>query len=148
MKILFIRLKATKSTWLELHNIYLPNTSTQHTLFNPLLIKPGPFSLILGDLNGHSQMWDSSQPQDQCGDEILDWILDDDLHILNDGSATRTSRITGNDSTPDISLCGSKWSVKMSWRLAEGIRNSDHLSIIIEGNHKICYKPVIPKPAQ
>ena len=148
MKILFIRLKATKSTWLELHNIYLPNTSTQHTLFNPLLTKPGPFSLILGDLNGHSQMWDSSQPQDQRGDEILDWILDNDLHILNDGSATRTSRITGNDSTPDISLCGSKWSVKMSWRLAEGIRNSDHLSIIIEVNHKICYKPVIPKPAQ
>ena len=148
MEILFICLKATKSTWLELHNVYLPNTSTQHTLFSPLLIKPGPSSLILGDFNGHSQVWDSSQPQDQRGDEILDWILDNDLHILNDGSATRTSRITSNDSTPDISLCGSKWSAKISWRLAEGISNSDHLPIIIKVNHKICYKPVIPKPAQ
>ena len=72
MEILSIRLKATKSTWLELYNVYLPNTSTQHTSFNPSLITPGPSSLILGDLNGHSQMWDSSQPHDQHGDEILD----------------------------------------------------------------------------
>ena len=63
MEILSICLKATKSTWLELCNIYLPNTSTQQTSFNPSLIKPGPSSLILGDFNGHSQMWDSSQPQ-------------------------------------------------------------------------------------
>ena len=29
MEILSIRLKATKSTWLELYNVYLPNTSAQ-----------------------------------------------------------------------------------------------------------------------
>ena len=48
MEILSIRLKATKSTWLELYNVYLPNTSTQHTLFNPSLIKPGPCHSFLG----------------------------------------------------------------------------------------------------
>ena len=148
MEILSIRLKATKSTWLELYNVYLPNTSTQHTSFNPSLITPGPSSLILGDLNGHSQMWDSSQPQDQRGDKILDCILDNDLHILNGGSATWTSRITGKDSSPDISFCGSNCSAKTSWRLAEPIGSSDHLPIIIEVNHKICYKPVIPRSAQ
>ena len=92
MEILSIRIKATKSTWLDLCNVYLPNTSTQHNSFDPSLIKPGPSSLILGDLNGHSQMWDSLQPQGQRGDEILDWILDNDLHILNDGCAIWTSR--------------------------------------------------------
>ena len=45
------------------------------------------------------------------------------------------------DSTPDIFLCGSNWSAKTSWRLAEPIGSSDHLPIIIELNHKICYKP-------
>ena len=99
MEILSIRIKATKSSWLDLYTVYLPNTSTQHNSRDPSLIKPGPSSLLLGNLNGHSQMWDPIQPQDQRGDEILDWILDNDLHILNDGSATRTSRITGNDST-------------------------------------------------
>ena len=148
MEILSIRIKATKSTWLDLCNVYLPNTSTQHNSFDPSLIKPGPSSLILGDLNGHSQMWDSLQPQDQHGDEILDRILDNHLHILNDGSATWTSRITGNDSTPDISLCGSNWLAKISWRLAEPIGNSDHLTITIQLNHKICYKPVIPRSAR
>ena len=38
--------------------------------------------------------------------------------------------------------------MKTSWRLAEPIGNSDHLPIITELNHKICYKPVIPKSAR
>ena len=91
MEILSIFTKTTKSTWLELYNVYQPSTSTQPNSFDPSLIKPGPSSLILGDLNGHSQMWDPIQPQNQRGDEILDWILDNVLHILNGGSATRTS---------------------------------------------------------
>ena len=70
------------------------------------------------------------------------------MYILNYGSATRTSQITGNDSTLDISLCGSNWSAKTSWRLAEPIGSSDHLPVIIELNHKICYKPVIPRSAR
>ena len=93
-------------------------------------------------------MWDPIQPQDQCGDEILDWILDNDLRILDNGFANRTSRITGNDSTPDSSLCESNWSAKTSWRLAEPIGSSDHLSILIEINHKIHYKPVVPRAAR
>ena len=93
-------------------------------------------------------MWDPLQPQEQRGDEILDWILDNEIHVLNDGSATQTSRITSNDSTPDISFCGSNWSAKLSWRLAEPIGNFDHLPILIEINHKIHYKPVVPRAAR
>ena len=43
-------------------------------------------------------MWDSLQPQDQRGAEILNWILSNDLHILNGSSATWTSQTTGYDS--------------------------------------------------
>ena len=148
MEILSIRLKTTKSTWLGLYNIYLPNTSTQHNSFDPSLIKPSPSSLILGDLNGNSQMWDLLQPPDSRGDKTLNWILGNNLQILNDGFATRTSRITGNDSTPSISLCGSNWSAKTSWRLAEPIGSSDHLPTVFEINHKIRYQPVIPRAAR
>ena len=38
--------------------------------------------------------------------------------------------------------------MKTSWRLAEPTGNSDHLPIIVELNHKICYKPAIPRSAQ
>ena len=132
IEILSIQLKATKSTWLKLYNVYLPNTPTQYASFDPSLLKPGPSSFILGNVNGHSEMWHYSQLQVQRGDEILDWILDNNLHILNDGSATRTSRITDNDSTPGISLCGSNWSAKTSWRLVEPLGSCYHLPIIIE----------------
>ena len=80
-----------------------------------------------------------------CGSEILDWILHNNLHILNGGSATRTSCITGNNSTPDISFCGSNWPAKTSWKLGEPIGSSDYLPIVIEINHKICYQPVISR---
>ena len=39
-------------------------------------------------------------------------------------------------------------SAKTSWRLAEPIGSSAHLPIIIELDHKICYKPVIPRSAR
>ena len=35
VEVLSIRLKATKSTWLELCNVYLPNTTTQQNSFDP-----------------------------------------------------------------------------------------------------------------
>ena len=100
------------------------NTSTQHNSFDHSLVWPGLFSIILGNLNGHSQIWNLIQPQDQRGDEILDWILDNDLYIRNEGAATRTSRIAGNDGNPHIFLCGSNWSAKTSWRLAEPIAST------------------------
>ena len=88
MEILSICLRKTKSTLTEHCNVYLPSTSTQHNSFNPSLIKQGPSSLILVDLNDHSQMRDLLQSQDQRDDEILESILDNDQHILTDGSAT------------------------------------------------------------
>ena len=87
------------------------------------------------------------QPPDSRGDKILDWILDNNLHILNDGPLTQTSRITGISSTPDISFRESNWSAKTSWKLAEPISSSKHLPIITKINHKIRYQPVIMRAA-
>ena len=109
MEIQSIRIKVTKSSWLDLYNVYLLNTATQHTSFDPSLIKPGPSSIFLGDLNGHSQMWDPIQPQDQRGDEILDWILNNDLHILNDGSAlelVESLEMTAPPTSPFVGVTG------------------------------------------
>lgn len=47
-----------------------------------------------------TQLWDPLQHLDYQGNEILDRILNNSLHILNDGSATWTSCIAGNDSAP------------------------------------------------
>ena len=47
MEILSIHLKSTKSTWLELYNVYLPNTSTQDNSFDPSLIRPSLFVYLV-----------------------------------------------------------------------------------------------------
>ena len=65
-----------------------------------------PDSIITGDFNSHLHLWDNVQPPDTWCDKITDWIINKDLHFLNDGSATRTSRITGNERNPDLLLCG------------------------------------------
>ena len=148
MEVLSIRLKTTKLTWLELYIVYLPNNTTQQNSFNPSLIKPSLTSIILGNFNRHSQLWNPLQPPDFCGNEILNWVLDINLHVLNGGSATRTSSITSNGNTPDISLCGNNWSAKTSWKLAEPIGYFDHLPTDMEINHKIYHQPVIPRPSR
>ena len=80
--------------------------------------------------------------------KITDWIINKDLHVLNNGSATPTSQITSNDNTPDLSLCGRNCSTKTSWSLAQGIGSSDHLPISIVINQRIRYEPFIPRKAR
>ena len=123
MEILSIQVCTSKSLWIEVYNLYIPNTTTQQIHFDPNLINPSPHSIIVGDFHGHSHLWDHIQPPNTQGENITDWIINKDLHVLNDGSATRTSWITKNDSTPDLSLCGHNWSTKTSWTLAELIGN-------------------------
>ena len=91
MEITSIHLKTTKSTLFKLFNVYLPNTITQQNSFYPSVMQPTPTSIILGNSNGLSQLWNLLQHQVCQGDKTLDWILENDLHILHDGSARQTS---------------------------------------------------------
>ena len=135
MEILSIQVCTSKSLQIEVYNIYIPNTTTQQTHFDPNLINQSPYYIIIGNFNWHSHLWHHAQPPDARGDKITGWIIDKDLHMLKDGSATCPSRITRNDSTQNLSLCGYNWSTKTSWTLAEPIGNSEHLPITIIINH-------------
>ena len=42
MKILSVRVRTSKSLWIKVYNIYLQNTTTQQTRFDPNLISPSP----------------------------------------------------------------------------------------------------------
>ena len=137
-----------KDKWIHLHNVYLPNTDTQVTRFNATLTNATPDSIIVGDFNGHSHLWDPVQPPDARGNELKGWIYDRNLQILNDGSPTRTSRITGNNSTLDLSICGGTWSTRTSWKTADPLGDSDHLPIQIVLHHTIRYQPVLPRKAK
>jgi len=130
------RVRLDKKNWVHISNVYVPpsNSIGQEIQFTPDAIPTFESSIICGDFNGHTSLWDPNQPADRRGDQILDWMIDNNLESLNDGSATRTNRITSNPSSPDISLIGSKWSGKCSWTVEEDIGGSDHLPIMITLN--------------
>ena len=108
-----IRVQLGKNKWVKLTNVYCrPERSDgdPDIKFEKSIIPSTPSthdSIICGDFNVHSELWDHILKSDKRGEEIVDWTLENDLSILNDGSATRFDRSgKGNDSTPDISLCG------------------------------------------
>jgi ribonuclease HI len=70
------------------------------------------------------------QPDDR-GEEIVDWMIANDLEPMNDpNEATRIDRHSGNESSPDITFCGEQIASKCEWEVSEPIGNSDHLPII------------------
>ena len=143
LEIQSVRIRTLKDKWIHLHNVYLPNTDTQVTRFNFTLINATPDSVIVGDFNGHSDLWDPVQPPDARGNELEGWIYDRNLHILNDGSPTRTSQITGNNSNPDLSICGGTWSTRTSWKTVDPLGDSDHISklfsTILYASNQFCH---------
>ena len=90
-------------------------------------------SLICGDFNAHHPVWDAIQPEDDRGLLTLEWACANDLTILNDpDTPTRHSKVTGNGSSPDLTIAGSNWSEKCAWAVdEEDLGGSDHLPVII-----------------
>ena len=100
-----------KRDWLYLTGVYTPppHTTGQDIIkLRTDIIPAFKPSLICGDFNAHHPMWDEFQPTDERGEQVIDWAIDKELTVMNDGSPTRVNRATGNESVPDISLCGTK----------------------------------------
>ena len=138
------RVRLDKKTWVHITNVYIPpaNSVGQEIKFSPEAIPVLQSSVICGDFNGHTSLWDEHQPQDSRGDQVLNWIIDNELDILNVGDRTRESRITGNPSAPDVSLCGRRWYGKCTWNTEEDIGGSDHLPILITLNNSVTHQSV------
>ena len=148
-----IRIKMNKKKWIDITNLYCPPATSQaydnmNLRLATEIIPSSKDSLIAGDFNAHCMIWDEIQPTDTRGEELLDWCIDKELNIINDGSPTRVSRGTGNESTPDVSLSGSSWNNKLSWKVDEPIGSSDHNPIIMEVNAKIKHVSALDRSAK
>ena len=102
--------RLNQKDWIHITYVYvLPlNSKGLEIQFAPEAIPTWESSIICGDFNGHTPLWNPDQPHDDRGEQILDWLIEKDLEILNDGTSTHTNRQTGNPSNPDISLIGNK----------------------------------------
>ena len=100
-----IHVKTGSNKWLQITNVYVPPSNTTHpVVFDPRHIPTSPDSIIIGDFNGHTPQWDPTSPVDDRGENIEEWAVGANLHILNTGKPTHINRATGNESTPAISL--------------------------------------------
>ena len=134
-----IRVRQTRRNWLTISNVYThPTNSTGQVIaFRPDNIPTPDNAIITGDFNAHSPLWDLLQPPDNRGTEVETWTHDDNLNVLNDGTPTRINKITGGESTPDISVIGTKWKDKSKWEVGAQLGNSDHLPITITIHAKV-----------
>ena len=134
-EVMTFRVKLGRNKWLQLTNVYAPPSTHCHEICKIAteIIPTSDNSLIVGDFNAHSPVWDSDFPLDQRGELLEDWIISEDLQALNSGKPTRVSRIEDHrDSAPDISLCGKIYSKKCVWELMDGVGSSDHIPICIK----------------
>ena len=122
---------------LKVANVYIPPTRTREEedriTWNKL--PKGENWVILGDLNAHHEAWDNLVDGDERGEKVMEWVDENRLMVINDGSATREERGTGRQSTPDVTICHEGLAGRTSWTVKPKMF-SDHLPVILELNKK------------
>lgn len=125
-------------------NIYLPPNQPIQTedllhIYNSL---PHPI-LFLGDLNGHSPMWGSTDLN--ARGKIIERFIDlSNTLLLNTGEATFLSSTFGTYSSLDLTICSPSLYNNIEWTVLPELYGSDHFPIRIKlhnTNHNITKKP-------
>ena len=137
-----VRIQLSKNKWARITNVYVrpANSEGEVVKLETSLIPTGKNSIICGDFNAHSEVWDPFLKFDDRGEEIENWIQTNDLEVLNDHSGTRFDRHTGKESAPDVTFCGQDFAGKCEWSTSDPIGNSDHLPIIITIQIKVTHQ--------
>ena len=83
-----------------------------------------------GDFNAHHPTWDPYVEEDSRGTRIEEWMCDEGLITLNNGSGTRYSRKEGEAtcSAPDLTVIRMDMVEDFSWSVLHDLQ-SDHLPI-------------------
>lgn len=100
------------------------------------LIKLGQHKpLIMGDFNVRNVMWDRNLKNtwnDRRTTEILNFIANSDLVLLNDGSPTRVSPVFNiNNSALDLSLIHKDLCCDFIWNVSNSTFGSDHIPTLV-----------------
>ncbi|PAA62320.1 hypothetical protein BOX15_Mlig029675g1 [Macrostomum lignano] len=139
MEIQTVDIQISTANWITITNVYAPPVRTcveDRQLPDWNHLGTPSQGIILGDFNSHSPAWDPIQPQDERGSTLLDWSIDTQLEILNDGSPTRVNKATGGESSPDVSFASSKLASKCTWQVSDDL-GSDHTPIVIRLDLKV-----------
>lgn len=112
-------------------SLYIP-PHTQFTVSDLELILdqlPEPF-VIAGDFNAHNTLW-GSKTVDSRGQTLEDFILANDVCLLNSGAATYCSPSSGAMSCLDLALCSPALFTDFKWKVIDNPYGSDHMPALI-----------------
>lgn len=83
-----------------------------------------------GDFNSHSTLWGERNDANANGDVVLEFMAEEDLVCLNDGSGTRLHLARGTESAIDLTLSTISLADKCVWEvLRDSTIGSDHFPI-------------------
>jgi len=112
-------------------NIYIsPGENITRTALVGLLNQLPPPYIVLGDFNARHTLWGDSIIN-RHGGILEDMLLNTDVSLLNDGSATHFHVQTGTWSCIDLSICSPELLVDMDWSVMDDSCGSDHYPILI-----------------
>ena len=113
-------------------SVYIPPSFHLETEHLDTLLKqlPSPYILV-DDFNGHNILWGCKDINPK-GNIIEDFIIKNDLCLMNDNSYTYLHPATGLFSSLDLSLCHPSLLLDFDWMVSEDQHGSDHFPVIIE----------------
>ena len=91
---------------------------------------PTPF-VICGNFNGHSVTWGCDKNNSR-GDRIDNFITDNNVCLLNDGSYTYLHPATGTFTAIDLSLCSPDILMEIDFMVESNSYGSDHFPIVLK----------------
>ncbi|GBN43114.1 hypothetical protein AVEN_100032-1 [Araneus ventricosus] len=117
-------------------SLYLPpNEHVSRTDLNNLISQlPSPF-IILGDLNGHSPFWGSTDSNVR-GLQIEQLLADHHLCLLNSDEKTHFHLPTRTFHSVDLAICSPFLLPFLSLTVDNDLYNSDHFPLIITDNRR------------
>lgn len=122
---------------LNLISFYNPNQENIHKSsqeFN-LMLENNKFitnTIICGDINASSGLWNNNGNDDRLGKLISDQIIISPYAVLNDGSNTRMNLFNNSESAIDISVVSLDLVNNCVWKILEDSIGSDHKPILIQ----------------
>lgn len=131
---------------LNLITLYIPpniNKNVIQSKFNSLIniFNNINNTLIAGDINAHSLLWECNSKIDTRGTIIADAINLSNFIVLNNGDHTYISDSTGNTSAVDITLAHINIAPDLEWIKTFETLDSDHFVLKISyRTNKISYK--------
>ena len=110
----------------------MPPSERLHIVLLSRLIDqlPTPF-VICGDFNGHSMTWGCDKNNSR-GDKIDDFITDNNICLLTDGSYTYLHPVTGTFTAIDLSLCSPSICMEIDIMVEPVTYGSNHFPIILK----------------